>query len=49
MNISYFVEKGWGSYSELIELSMKDFLEIKVGIESKINEEKLQGSLGTLS
>lgn len=41
MNISYYVEKGWGSYSELIELSMKDFLEIKVGLESKAAEEKL--------
>lgn len=44
-NISYYVEKGWGSYKELIELSMKDFIEIKIGLESKANKEKLEQSL----
>ena len=46
MNLDYYVEKGWGSYKELIELSMRDILEIKVGIESKMQEEKLAESLG---
>lgn len=44
-NISYYVEKGWGSYSELIELTMKDFIEIRIGLESKANEEKLNNSV----
>lgn len=44
-NVSYYVEKGWGSYPELIELTMKDFIEIQVGIESKKREEQLEGSL----
>ena len=43
--ISTYVEKGWGSYTELIQLSMKDFIEIKIGLESKINEEKIDQSL----
>ena len=46
MNLDYYVEKGWGTYKELIELSMRDILEIKVGIESKMQEKKLAESLG---
>lgn len=46
MNLDYYVEKGWGTYAELINLSMRDILEIKVGIESKLQEEKLAESLG---
>ena len=41
-NLSYYVEKGWGSYKELIELSMKDFIEIRVGIISKMQEEQIE-------
>ncbi len=41
----YFVEKGWGSYKELIEMTMKDFIEIKIAIESNANEDKLEQSL----
>ena len=44
-NISYYVENGWGSYNELINLTMKDFIEIKIGLESKANEEKLEESV----
>ena len=47
MNLDYYVEKGWGTYKELIELSMRDILEIKVGIESKLQEDKLAQSLGS--
>ena len=41
MDVAYYVEHGWGSYKELIELSMKDFLEIKIAIVSKQQEEML--------
>ena len=47
-NISYYVEKGWGSYRELIELSMKDFIEINIGLKSKADEEKLAESIGNV-
>jgi hypothetical protein len=40
-----YVEKGWGSYNELISLTMKDFIEIRIGIESKMQEEKLERSM----
>ena len=46
MNLDYYVEKGWGTYTELINLSMRDIIEIKVGIESKMQEEKVAKSLG---
>ena len=47
MAIPYYVEKGWGSYNELIELSMKDFIEIRVGLESKQQEDQISKSLGS--
>jgi len=43
-NLGYYVEKGWGSYKELISLTMKDFIEIGIGIESKMQEEMLEKS-----
>ena len=46
MNLDYYVEKGWGTYKELIELSMRDIIEIRIGIESKLQEEKVAKSLG---
>lgn len=46
MNISYYVERGWGSYKELISLSMRDISEIKIGIESKMQEEQIAKALG---
>ncbi len=46
MALSYYVEKGWGSYNELIQMSMKDFIEIRVSIESKQQEEQVQKALG---
>ena len=39
------MEKGWGSYNELIDLSMKDFIEIRIALESKANKEKLEQSV----
>ena len=45
MNISYYIEKGWGSYNELIKLSMRDFSEIKIGLESKLQEEQIAQAL----
>lgn len=44
-NLPDYVEKGWGSYNELISLTMKDFIEIRIGIESKAQEEKLEKSV----
>ena len=46
MNIGYYIEKGWGTYQELINLSMRDIAEIKIGIESKQQEEQLSKALG---
>ena len=45
MAVSYYVDKGWGSYNELINLSMKDFIEIHIAIESKQQEEQIQNSI----
>ena len=45
-SISYYVEKGWGSYNELISMTVKDFVEIRIGLESKANKKKLEESLG---
>ena len=47
MNIGYYVEKGWGTYKELISLSMRDIAEIKIGIESKQQEEQLFNALNS--
>ena len=47
MNIGYYVEKGWGTYKELISLSMRDIAEIKVGIESRQQEDQLTKVLGS--
>ena len=47
-NISYYIEKGWGSYNDLINMTVKDFVEIRIGLESKMNEEKIEKSLGGL-
>lgn len=44
-NLPYFIEHGWGSYNELIELTMKDFIEIVIGIESREREAELEKSL----
>ena len=41
MNIGYYVEKGWGTYKELISLTMRDIAEIKVGIESRQQEDQV--------
>lgn len=41
MEIGDYIKAGWGSYTELIQLSMRDLREIKIGIESKQQEEQL--------
>lgn len=48
MDVQYYIEHGWGSYKELIELSMRDFLEIKISIDSKQQEEQVQRAIGGL-
>ena len=45
MEIGSYIEAGWGSYNELIQLSMYDLREIKIGIDSKQQEEKLSKAL----
>lgn len=47
MNIGYYIEHGWGSYTELINLTMRDISEIKIGIESKMQEEQIAKALGS--
>lgn len=44
MLFEYYVKNGWGSYKELCELSMYDLREIKIAIESKNQEEKLENA-----
>ena len=46
MNIGYYIEKHWGSYKELISLTMRDISEIKVGIESRQQEDQISNALG---
>ena len=46
-NIGYYVEKGWGSYKELIEFTMRDIAEIKIGIESAQQEDQVSQVLGS--
>lgn len=46
MEIGSFIEAGWGTYSEIIQLSMYDLREIKIGIESKQQEDRLSRALG---
>ena len=45
MALSSYIEKGWGSYNELVNLSMKDFIEIHIAIESKQQEDQIQKSI----
>ena len=40
--MSFFIENNYGNYSELIELSVRDLTEIKIGIESKKQEDTLE-------
>lgn len=44
-----FIQRGYGSYKELISLSMRDLIEIKISIESKQQEEQLNASLSNPS
>ena len=46
MDLVDYVEKGWGTYKELISLSIRDIAEIKIGIESRMQEEQLAKALG---
>jgi hypothetical protein len=41
MEIGDYIKEGWGTYAELIQLSVRDLKEIKVGIESRQQEEQL--------
>ena len=41
MEIGDYVEKGWGSYTELINLTIRDLSEIKIGVESRQQEDQV--------
>jgi len=42
MNAIYYIEHHWGTYNDLVQLSMRDLIEIRIGIESKKQEEQIQ-------
>ena len=48
MNLIYYLDHGWGTYKELIELTMKDFIEFRIAIESKQQEEQVSQITGGL-
>lgn len=48
-NIDFYIEKGWGSYNDLINMTVKDFVEIRIGLESKAKKKKLEESLGGIA
>lgn len=39
MEIGDYIEKGWFSYGEVINYTIRDLSEIKIGIESRQQEE----------
>lgn len=47
-SVSYYIEKGYGTYNDMLSMSMRDIIEIKVGLESKQQEKQLADSLGDL-
>ena len=44
MLFEYYISKGWGSFTELCELTMYDIREIKIAIESRRQEETLENA-----
>lgn len=48
MELSYYIEKGYCSYKEALEMSMRDFIELRVAIESKQQEEQISKLSGGL-
>lgn len=40
--ITTFVERGYGSYNELIDLTMKDLIELQIAIDSREKEKQLR-------
>ena len=46
MDIGDYIKAGWGTYKELISLSIRDLSEIKIGIESREQEDQLAEALG---
>ena len=41
MDIGDYIKAGWGTYNELINLTIRDISEIKIGIESRQQEDQL--------
>lgn len=41
MDIGDYIKAGWGTYKELINLTIRDISEIKIGIESRQQEDQL--------
>ena len=45
MYLDYFIKDGYGSYTELINLTIKDLIEIEIAKKSKADEEKIMNAL----
>lgn len=41
MEIGDYIEKGWFSYDEVLKYTIRDLSEIKIGIESRRQEEQV--------
>lgn len=46
--LPYYIEHGYCSYREALEMTMKDFLEIKIGLDSKEQEKQMEEFMGGL-
>ena len=44
-DIDYYVKNCYGSYKELISLTIRDISELKIGIQSKQQEQDLEKAL----
>ena len=42
MEIGDYIEKGWFSYDEVLKYTIRDLSEIKIGIESRQQEETVE-------
>ena len=47
-SLEFYVEHHWGSYEELINLTVKDLREIKIAVESNRQEEQIEQIRGGL-
>ena len=43
MYLDSFIKAGYGSYTELVNLTIKDLIEIEIAMKSKEDEAKIMG------